>query len=77
MKLHVYCIHLQSKLKCLFLLLHRGKNILEKPELHKVLEKRKEKQRVEEWEAQKKLSNKRTSLEMKLEQQRQREVSHY
>ncbi|XP_078340362.1 uncharacterized protein LOC111107219 isoform X4 [Crassostrea virginica] len=45
-----------------------GKNVLEKPELNKVFDKVKEKQRVQEWESQKK-PNKRTSLEMKLEQQ--------
>lgn len=41
---------------------------MEKPELNKVFDKVKEKQRVQEWESQKK-PNKRTSLEMKLEQQ--------
>lgn len=49
----------------------RGKNVLEKPELNKVFEKVKEKHRVQEWESQKK-PNKRTSLEMKLEQQASR-----
>ncbi|XP_052677921.1 uncharacterized protein LOC128158963 isoform X5 [Crassostrea angulata] len=48
-----------------------GKNVLEKPELNKVFEKVKEKHRVQEWESQKK-PNKRTSLEMKLEQQASR-----
>lgn len=48
-----------------------GKNILEKPELNKVFDKVKEKQRVQEWESQKK-PNKRTSLELKLEQQASR-----
>lgn len=49
----------------------RGKNVLDKPELNKVFEKVKEKHRVQEWESQKK-PNKRTSLEMKLEQQASR-----
>lgn len=49
----------------------RGKNVLEKPELNKVFEKVKEKHRFQEWESQKK-PNKRTSLEMKLEQQASR-----
>lgn len=48
-----------------------GKNVLDKPELNKVFEKVKEKHRVQEWESQKK-PNKRTSLEMKLEQQASR-----
>ncbi|XP_048739016.1 uncharacterized protein LOC125653508 isoform X3 [Ostrea edulis] len=45
-----------------------GKNILEKSELNKVFDKVKEKHRTQEWESQKK-PNKRTSLELKLEQQ--------
>ncbi|XP_041348795.1 uncharacterized protein LOC121368223 isoform X3 [Gigantopelta aegis] len=44
-----------------------GKNVLQKPELDKVLEKRKESQRIREWDEQK-TTNKRTSLEMKLEE---------
>ncbi|XP_071155860.1 uncharacterized protein [Mytilus edulis] len=46
-----------------------GKNVLEKPELDKVLNQRKEKQRREEWDAQMKASQKRSSFEYKLEQQ--------
>ena len=46
-----------------------GKNVLEKPELTKILGQRKEKQRIQEWEAQKKASQKRSSLECKLEVQ--------
>lgn len=46
-----------------------GKNVLEKPELTKILDQRKEKQRIQEWEAQKKAEKKRTSLEYKLEVQ--------
>ncbi|KAK3101517.1 hypothetical protein FSP39_004158 [Pinctada imbricata] len=70
------CIESRERMALHKELLHNykvGKNILEKPELQKVLEKRKEKQRVDEWESQKKTSTKRTSLEMKLEQQRQKE----
>jgi hypothetical protein len=44
-----------------------GKNVLEKPELTKILGQRKEKQRIQEWEAQKNASQKRSSLECKLE----------
>ncbi|XP_052085112.1 uncharacterized protein LOC127722241 isoform X3 [Mytilus californianus] len=46
-----------------------GKNVLEKPELSKVLDQRKEKQRREEWDAQMKAAQKRSSFEYKLEQQ--------
>ncbi|XP_033745449.1 uncharacterized protein LOC117330968 isoform X2 [Pecten maximus] len=44
-----------------------GKNVLQKPELNKVLEERKERQKKQEW-AQRE-STKRTSLELKLEKQ--------
>lgn len=46
--------------------------MLEKPELDKVLNQRKEKQRREEWDAQMKASQKRSSFEYKLEQQASR-----
>ncbi|XP_069140821.1 uncharacterized protein [Argopecten irradians] len=44
-----------------------GKDVLQKPELNKVLEERKERQKKQEW-AQRE-SKKRTSLELKLEEQ--------
>ncbi|KAL5013293.1 hypothetical protein ScPMuIL_007563 [Solemya velum] len=44
-----------------------GINVLAKPELTRVLTKRKEQQRIQEWDEQKKASTKRSSLEMKLE----------
>ncbi|XP_070193569.1 uncharacterized protein [Littorina saxatilis] len=43
-----------------------GKDVLQKPELNKVLAKRKETQKRKEWEDSK--TNKRTSLELKLEE---------
>ncbi|ESO96680.1 hypothetical protein LOTGIDRAFT_60102, partial [Lottia gigantea] len=48
----------------------RGVNVLQKPELNKILEKRKEQQRLKEWDNQH--TNKRTSLELKLEERANR-----
>lgn len=56
----------QALHKELLLNYKRGVNVLEKPELSKVLQNRRETQRRKEWEEQ--ASSKRTSLEMKLEQ---------
>ncbi|XP_052780284.1 uncharacterized protein LOC128217285 isoform X2 [Mya arenaria] len=50
----------------------RGVNVLEKPELNKVLQNRRETQRRKEWDDQKKMSTKRTSFEMKLEERANR-----
>jgi len=47
---------------------YRGVNVLEKPELTKVLQNRRETQRRKEWDDQKKMSSKRTSFELKLEE---------
>ncbi|KAL3852285.1 hypothetical protein ACJMK2_015947 [Sinanodonta woodiana] len=46
----------------------QGINVLQKPELSKVLQKRRETQRVKDWDEQKKVGNKRTSLELRLEE---------
>ncbi|XP_060585396.1 uncharacterized protein LOC132741265 isoform X3 [Ruditapes philippinarum] len=56
----------QALHKELLLNYKRGVNVLEKPELNKVLQNRRETQRRKEWQEQ--ASSKRTSLEMKLEQ---------
>lgn len=48
-----------------------GKNVLKKPELEKVLQQRKEAQRIKEWDEQKSV-NKRTSLELMLEERKNR-----
>lgn len=45
----------------------RGKDVLQKPELKKALDKRKDTQKKKEWEQAQ--ASKRTSLELKLEQQ--------
>ncbi|XP_055958276.1 uncharacterized protein LOC126827084 isoform X3 [Patella vulgata] len=57
----------QALHKELLLNYRRGVNVLQKPELNKILEKRKETQRHKEWEDQHQC-NKRTSLELKLEE---------
>lgn len=57
----------QALHKELLLNYKRGVNVLEKPELNKVLQNRRETQKRKEWEQQAK--EKRTSLEMKLEKQ--------
>ncbi|RUS74567.1 hypothetical protein EGW08_017673, partial [Elysia chlorotica] len=49
-----------------------GKDVLQKPELNKVLRERRETQRKKEWEEQKQ-SKGRTSLELKLEERRVKE----
>ncbi|KAK3589458.1 hypothetical protein CHS0354_030579 [Potamilus streckersoni] len=46
----------------------QGINVLQKPELSKVLQKRRETQRIKDWDEQKKVGNKRTSLELRLEE---------
>ncbi|XP_045164423.1 uncharacterized protein LOC123528625 isoform X3 [Mercenaria mercenaria] len=56
----------QALHKELLLNYKRGVNVLEKPELNKVLQNRRETQKRKEWQEQ--ASSKRTSLEMKLEQ---------
>ena len=47
---------------------YRGINVLEKPELQKTFDNRRQTQRAKEWDEQKKSHSKRTSLEMKLEE---------
>lgn len=67
------CIESSTRMalhKELLLNYKRGIDILQKPELDKVLERRKEKQRIQEWEDQKKASKKRTSFEIKLEERK-------
>ena len=49
-------------------LFYRGINVLEKPELQKTFDNRRQTQRAKEWDEQKKSHSKRTSLEMKLEE---------
>ena len=50
----------------------RGINVLEKPELEKALQNRRETQRRKEWDNAKNSSNKRTSFELKLEERASR-----
>ena len=47
--------------------MYRGKDVLQKPELSKVLEQRKATQKRKEWAQEQ--ASKRTSFELKLEQQ--------
>lgn len=58
----------QALHKELLLNYKRGVNVLEKPELKKTFDDRRQTQRAKEWDEQKKANMKRTSLEMKLEE---------
>ena len=61
-------LHLTTDLTINFYCLCRGVNVLEKPELKKTFDNRRQTQREKEWDERKKSMTKRSSLEMKLEQ---------